>query len=116
MRFGRRCSPEGSLPSRHFGSCIRKCVPAGPLGARRDGFGMDEYLSTPLLGSSAPSLRLLQGLRELEVSLRTSGQDPDPSRWVLVCINKSSHFQCGHLGIASHHLVTVPPVENAIDF
>ena len=86
-------------------------APGGPKRRVWDG-----YLSAPLLGSSAPSLGLLQGLRELEVSLRTSGQDPDPSRWVLVCINKSSHFQCGHLGIASLHLVTVPPVENAIDF
>lgn len=77
---------------------------------------MDEYLSTLLPGSSAPSLWLVQGLRELEVSLRTSGQDSDPPSWVLVYINKSSHFQCGHLEIASFHLVTVPSVENAIDF
>lgn len=77
---------------------------------------MDEYLSKVLLGSPSPSLGLVQGLWELKVSLRTSGRNPDPLRWVFVCINKSSHFQCGHLGIALVHLVTVPPVENAIDF
>lgn len=89
MRFGKECSPEGSSPSRHFSSCIRKCVvPAGALGAQRDGFGMDEFLSVLLLGSSAPSLQLVQGLRELEVSLRTSGQDSDPPSWVLVYISQ----------------------------
>lgn len=77
---------------------------------------MDENLSTLLLGSPSPSLRLVQGLGELKVSLRISGWDPDPLRWVFVCINKSSHFRCGHLGIALVHLVTFPPVENAIDF
>ena len=117
MKFGREHSPEGSSPSRHFGSHIRKCViPAGSLGSRRGRFGTDEYLSTLLLGSPSPSLGLVQGLRELKVSLRTSGRDPDPLRWAFVCIDKSSHFQCGHLGIALVHLVTFPPGENAIDF
>lgn len=45
---------------------------------------MDEYLSTLLLRSPSPSLGLVQGLRELKVSLRTSGRDPDPLRWVCV--------------------------------
>ena len=90
MKFGREHSPEGSSSSRHFGSHIRKCVvPAGSLGSRRGRFGTDEYLSTLLLGSPSPSLGLVQGLRELKVSLRTSGRDPDPLRWVFVCIDKS---------------------------
>lgn len=85
IKFGREYSPEGSLPSRHFGSYIRKyIIPVGSLGARRGRFGMDEYLSTLLLRSPSPSLGLVQGLRELKVSLRTSGRDPDPLRWVCV--------------------------------
>ena len=115
MKFGREHSPEGSSPSRHSGSHIRKCVvPAGSLGSRRGRFGTDEYLSTLLLGSPSPSLGLVQGLRELKVSLRTSGRDPDPLRWAFVCIDKS--LPMWSFGIALVHLVTFPPGENAIDF